>query len=743
MPGFPSKEKILDFIRSSDSEVGKREIARAFKLKGQDRIQLKKILRQLTDDGLIEKGHGKSLKDPSRLPPVTVIDIIDQDTDGELLGRPAQWDSKTPAPQIVLAPGEGSGRRGGTAIGIGARVLARLKKMPDETYEARIIKALGQSAHKILGVFRKGSTEREGRVKPVDRKTRYEIIVDRKDSRDAKPGELVTVEVKGGHKHGTKRGRVLEVLGDVSDQRSVSLIAIHTHGIPMGFSEDEEKQAQKAKQPALGRRTDLRDLPLVTIDPDDARDFDDAVCAEADPSESNPGGWIVHVAIADVAHFVRPHTPLDLGARKRGNSCYFPDRVVPMLPERLSNELCSLRPLEDRPSMVARMVFDHAGRKIAHTFLRGLMTSKARLTYTQAQRAIDGTPDDITAPLLDSSLKPLWAAYRALSHARDKRGPLDFDLPEHKIILSEDGQVERIGFRERLDAHRLIEEFMIQANVCAAETLEQKKAPFIYRVHDAPSDEKFVALRDFLGSLDIKMPANQVLKPEHFNGILEKAKGTPHEAMIGEVVLRSQSQAVYATDNLGHFGLNLRRYSHFTSPIRRYADLVVHRALIRYCDLGGDGLTQDEIETMTQTAESITTFERRAMAAERDSADRYVASYLADRVGAIFKGRVAGVTRFGLFIKLDETGADGIVPMKSLDDDFYHHDENGHALIGERNGGAYRLGQKVSVKLVEAAPLTGGLRFELLTAPDYSSRKTSKKRVRSLSSNKKYRRGRR
>lgn len=743
MPGFPSKEKIVDFIRSSDSEVGKREIARAFKLKGQDRIQLKKVLRELADDGLIEKGRGKSLKDPTRLPPVTVIDIVDQDTDGELLGRPAQWESEKRAPQIILAPGEGAGRRGGPAIGIGARVLARLKKMPDESYEARVIKTLGQSAHKVLGVVRKGPNPNEFRVKPVDRKTRYDILVDRRDLKNAAPGELVTVEVKGGRKHAAKRGRVLEVLGDVSDQRSVSLIAIHTHGIPMGFSDDEETQAKKAKPPALGRRTDLRHLPLITIDPDDARDFDDAVCAEPDPSDDNVGGWIVHVAIADVAHFVRTGTPLDVGARKRGNSCYFPDRVVPMLPERLSNELCSLRPLEDKPCMAIRMVFDQSGKKLGHKFLRGLMTSKARLTYTQAQSAVDGSPDETSAPLLDGTLNPLWAAYDALAQARDRRKPLDFDLPEHKIVLSDEGNVEKIGFRERLDAHRLIEEFMIQANVCAAETLEQKKAPFIYRVHDAPSDEKLNALKDFLASLDIKMPANQVLKPQHFNGILERAKGTPHEHMINEVVLRSQSQAVYDTENLGHFGLNLRRYSHFTSPIRRYADLVVHRALIRYCDLGGDGLTQDEIDTMSQTAELISTFERRAMAAERDSADRYVASFLADRVGAIFKGRIAGVTRFGLFIKLDETGADGIVPMKSLDDDFYHHDESAHALIGEHSGGAYRLGQNVSVKLMEAAPLTGGLRFEMLTAADYSSRKTSKKRVRSLSSNKKFRRGRR
>ena len=731
MSHFPKKKEVLEYIRSSPNKVGKREIARAFGLKGNDRVKLKALLRELAEEGHIKRGHKRKLHDADRLPPVSVIDIIDQDTDGELLGRPAQWESDAAPPLILLAPGEGTGKQGHPALGIGNRVLARLKYQKDGSYEARVIKRLGQSAHKILGVFRDGPEKGEARIKPVDRKTRYEISVSKKDSKNAQTGDLVTVEVSGRGGRGLKQGRVLEVLGNIDDHRSISLIAIHAHGIPVGFSEEEEAQAANAKPITLGARTDLREIPLVTIDPADARDFDDAVCALPDDDAANEGGWIVYVAIADVAQYVTSGSPLDEGARLRGNSCYFPDRVVPMLPETLSNNLCSLRPREDRPCMAVRMVFDKNGEKKSHKFLRGLMHSHARLSYEQAQAAIDGHTDDTTAPILKTILKPLWAAYKALSKARDRRGPLELEVPEHKIKLGDDGRISQIALRERIDAHKLIEEFMIQANVCAAETLEEKKSPLIYRVHDAPADDKLPPFKDFLHSLDLKLPKAQVLQPEHFNTILDRVHETPHEAMVNEVILRTQSQAVYATRNLGHFGLNLRRYAHFTSPIRRYADLIVHRALISALGFGKDGLTENDIQQMDATAEMISNFERRAMAAERDSSDRYVAAFLSERVGAIFKGRVSGVTRFGLFVSLSETGADGIVPMRSLQDDYYYHDETHHALIGEHHGGVYRLGQMVDVKLVEATPLTGGLRFELLTLPTYKAKTTrDKKRSR-------------
>jgi len=310
-------------------------------------------------------------------------------------------------------------------------------------------------------------------------------------------------------------------------------------------------------------------------------------------------------------------------------------------------------------------------------------------------------------------MRPLWDAYRTLTLAREERSPLDLDLPERRIVIGENGKIASIAFRERLESMRLIEEFMIMANVAAAETLEKARTPLIYRVHEEPSKEKLVAFADYLKTVDINFAKGQVLKPAIFNRILERAKDSANEEVLNEVVLRTQAQAVYAPDNLGHFGLNLARYAHFTSPIRRYADLVVHRALIRALNLGPDGLDDSQLARLKETADHISMTERRAMAAERDSIDRYVAAFMEDRVGAVFEGRVSGVTRFGLFVRLKDTGADGLVPMRALGAEFFRHDEKRHALVGERSRRAFKLGDKVAVRLAEATPLTGGLRFEL------------------------------
>jgi ribonuclease R len=508
---------------------------------------------------------------------------------------------------------------------------------------------------------------------------------------------------------------VTERLGNPAAQQATSLIAVHAHGIPDTFPEAVLAEADAAKGAELERREDLRQVPLVTIDPTDARDHDDAVFAEADPDPRNKGGWVVIVAIADVASYVRPGSALDKEARKRGNSVYFPDRVVPMLPERISNDLCSLREDEPRPCLAVRMVFDQAGRKLGHRFVRALMRSAASLTYEQAQAAIDGRTDAQTAPLLDTVLRPLWGAYASLAVARNERGPLDLDLPERKILLDGEGRVREVVSPPRLDAHRLIEEFMIAANVAAAETLEAKRSPLIYRVHDASSKEKLAALDDFLATIGLKLPKSGTLKPGHFNRILAETRGTPTAELVGEVILRSQAQAQYSAGNFGHFGLNLRRYAHFTSPIRRYADLVVHRALVRGLGLGKDGLTDPEIAELDEIAQAISATERRAMAAERETADRLIAAYLADRIGATFAARVSGLVRTGLFVRLAETGADGFVPASSIGREYFYHDEAHQALVGENTGLAYRLGDPVEVRLVEAIPSAGALRFEMLS----------------------------
>ncbi len=644
------------------------------------------------------------------LPPVLVAEVVERDADGDLFVRPANYDD---APLMRLAPDREESRGG--APGLGDRALVRLEKLESGEVQAKLIKTLGASVHRILGVVRKAKGE--ARIEPVDRRVKDQLILLTADAKDVREGDLVLVQPVGGQnrRFGPKPAKVLETVGREDEPRAASLIAIHSHSIPTGFSEAAEAEAEAAKPPTLKGREDLRAIPLVTIDPEDARDHDDAVYAQADDDKANPGGWIVWVAIADVAAYVRAGSALDREAWTKANSVYFPDRVEPMLPERLSAGLCSLREGEERASMAVRMVFGADGRKRGHRFVRGLMRSAAKLSYGEAQAAIDGAPGDKTGPLLEPVLKPLWAAYRTVCKAREARSPLDIDSPERRIVMDRGGEVVSIDKRERFDAHRLIEEFMIQANVCAAETLEQKKSPLIYRIHDAPSQEKLFNLGDFLSTIGLTWNKGEPPRTDRFNRLLGETREGPHAEVVNEVVLRTQMQAQYSPDNIGHFGLNLDRYAHFTSPIRRYADLIVHRALIRALKLGDDGLSDTEIARLEHTADHITAAERAAMAAERDATDRYVAAFLKDRVGAEFTGRITGVTRFGLFIRLSETGADGLVPVSSLGGEYFIHDDRAHALVGERTGRRFRLGARVEVRLKEATPITGGLLFEMLS----------------------------
>ena len=716
--GLPTREQILEFVSSSTTSIGKREIARAFNIKGADRIPLKQMLKAMAEDGLLEKRENKKLNRAGDLPPVSLLEITHRDTDGELVAKPLEWKSAATPPAIVISPDLRKKQDDEPPAGIGDRVLARLTKSADDeeiyAYEARIIRRIGKGADQILGLFR--STAEGGRIVPVDKRVRSEFEVTRDDMAEAKDGDLILAESLPGKRYGLARARVKEVFGKSSDPKSISLIAIHTHGIPDRFPDSVIEAAERTQAKGLEGRTDLRDVPLVTIDPVDARDHDDAVWATPDTDPKNEGGQIVIVAIADVAAYVLPGSAMDREARKRGNSTYFPDRVVPMLPERISNDLCSLREKEDRACLAVRMTFDKHGAKRSHEFIRGFMKSAARLTYKQMQEAIDGAPDDKTGPLLKPVLQPIWDAYKTLCIAREKRGPLDLDLPEYKAEIDPTGRIAAVHIAAKYESMKLIEEFMIQANVCAAETLQQKGRKLIFRIHDNPSREKLIALSDFLRTLEISFPKGQIAKPEAFNKILREVKDKEYDQMVSTIVLRSQAQAVYSPDNIGHFGLNLRNYAHFTSPIRRYADLIVHRALVSALTDGkaSDGQSDEEIGVMAEIAEHISTTERRSMVAERDSNDRFIAAFLEGRIGATFPGRISGVTRFGLFIKLDETGADGLVPIANLGNEFFHHDEGAHALVGERSGLTYRLGERVSVKLEEAVPVTGGLRFEMV-----------------------------
>ncbi|MGY3535245.1 ribonuclease R [Bradyrhizobium sp. USDA 4452] len=716
--GFPGRDAIVAFIRANPGKVGTREIAREFGLKNADRIELKRILRELADDGKIAK-RGRKIHEPAALPPTVLADVTGRDSDGELIATPAEWDSEDgTAPKIRIEMPRRP--KPGTTAGVGDRALLHVEVVTDDgdgtPYRGRVIKVIDHGRTRILGIFRR-NPDGGGRLIPVDKKQAgRELNIAKADSGGAEDGDLISVDLIRTRGFGLASARVKERLGSIASEKAISLIAINTHDIPQVFSSSALREAEEAKPATLQGREDWREVPLVTIDPPDAKDHDDAVHAEVDPDPNNRGGFIVHVAIADVAYYVRPGSALDRDALQRGNSVYFPDRVVPMLPERISNDLCSLVPGEPRGALAVRMVIGADGRKRSHTFHRVLMRSAAKLAYAQAQAAIDGRPDDVTGPLLDPILKPLWSAYELVKLARNERDPLDLDLPERKILLKPDGTVDRVIVPQRLDAHRLIEEFMILANVAAAEMLEKKALPLIYRVHDEPSQEKVHNLQEFLKTLDLPFTKQGALRPSQFNRVLAQVAGEDYEPLVNEVVLRSQAQAEYSAENYGHFGLNLRRYAHFTSPIRRYADLIVHRALIRALGLGEGALPADEsVETLAEIAAQISVTERHAMKAERETTDRLIAHFLADKVGASFQGRISGVTRAGLFVKLDDTGADGLIPIRTIGSEYFNYDETRHALIGTRSGTMYRLGDVVDVRLVEAAPVAGALRFELLS----------------------------
>ncbi|MET3925347.1 ribonuclease R [Devosia sp. 2618] len=727
---LPTREQLLEALAQQSDIKGKRDLAKVFGIRGDMRRPFKAMLAELEGEGVITRTR-KALRRTAALPLVTVLDIPSDADPDHLHAFPSQWNDEEGEKPRVLVLG---GRDARVVPAPGDRILARIDAGDAEVpfYTAKAMKILDKPRRGQIGIVR--MDEDGARLIPVDRKQK-EMRIPLGDLLTAAEGDLVEVEVKLSGRLMIPRAKVTAVIGNPMSEGAVSLIAIHNLEIPYTFPQSVIREAEEAREATLKGREDWRDVPLITIDPFDAKDHDDAVYAEPDKDAANEGGHIVTVAIADVAAYVRPGTPLDREAYLRGNSVYFPDRVVPMLPERISNELCSLKEGEPRAALAVRMVYGADGRKRSHSFHRILMRSAAKLSYQQAQEAVDGNPDDKTGPLLAPILKPLYAAYAVMAKARDQRGPLDLDLPERKIVLDDKGLVKDIRIPERLDAHRLIEEMMIAANVAAAETLEEKNTPLLYRVHDVPSSEKLQALRDFLGSLDISIKKSDAVRASDFNGILGQARKAGNIEQVSEMVLRSQAQAIYDNVNIGHFGLNLQRYAHFTSPIRRYADLIVHRALIRALGFGDDGLTENEAVKLQGIAQHISATERRAMMAERETSDRLLAQFLATKIGANFQGRISGVTRSGLFVRLLETGADGFIPASTLGEDYYRYTEDQQAMIGERTGEKFTLGDRVTVRLLEAAPVAGALRFELLSegtrGNPSSGRRSSKRPSRS------------
>lgn len=709
MAKLPSKSEILEFIRDNPDASSKRDIARAFGIKGAARIDLKAMLKNLAADGQVSKKK-RRYRDPDKLPPVSVLQVLAPDADGDLFAIPLEWQGTGIMPQILL-----SLRQSDPALGAGDRILARLTEVEDEDhqYTGRLIRRIGQNPNRIMGIFRK--TAEGGRIQPIDKGSEKEWQVPAGGTLDAKDGELVEAEHSGPKgRMGLPKARIVDRLGDPSAPKAVSLIAIHQHGIPDDFPDDVVADADKAKPAPHGNRTDLTHLPLITIDPADARDHDDACCALPDEDPANAGGFILWVAIADVAHYVTPGSALDREARHRGNSTYFPDRVVPMLPDRLSGDLCSLHEGVERPCVAVEMTINAQGEKLRQTFHRGFMVSPASLSYEEAQDAMNGSPTKRAAPLVEPVLKPLFAAYEALQKARNARQPLELDLPERQIVLGDDGTVTSVAFKDRLDAHRLIEEFMVLANVAAAETLLEKRQALLFRVHEEPDPSKLDALRSVAKSAGHSLPKGQVLKTAQLNRLLRDSAGSVEAELISMSTLRSMQQAYYSPKNFGHFGLALANYAHFTSPIRRYSDLIVHRALVTAHGWGADGLTEQDVDVLEQTANHISDTERRSMTAERDTTDRYLSSFLAERVGHEFTGRVAGIAKFGIFVKLDETGAEGLVPIREIGNEYFHFDRDTGTLQGDKTGQIIRAGLPAKVKLAEAVPITGGLVFELL-----------------------------
>ncbi|HZG07897.1 MAG TPA: RNB domain-containing ribonuclease [Allosphingosinicella sp.] len=776
--GLPSRQQILDFIASSDAPAGKRELARAFGLGGADKQALKILLQDMADEGLIEGSPGRAFHQAGGVPKVTVLRIVDADESGTIWGAPERWESDMPEPRIRVLERKG---KGGSALGVGDRVLARTEQRGNG-WAAHPMKKLAKGSELLLGVV-----HQEGEtfwLRPVEKKERRELPIS--DMGKAQAGDLVLAEKAGRPPRLT--ARVSEILGDPFAPRSFSLIAIHKHGIPHEFPDHVLEEAERVAEQKLGEREDLTHIPIVAIDPADARDHDDAVWAARDDDPANAGGWKALVAIADVSFYVRPGSALDKEARKRGNSVYFPDRVVPMLPETLSAHVCSLKESEDRAALVCHLQVTKAGELKSWRFTRARVRIAANIAYEDAQAAIDaldpplegegdhaqhgggasgtGSAGDepppplagasgpppragedqepvelasspcampeiepagpLVAPeLVESTLKPLWACWTAMYAARQKRAPLDLDLPERRVVLDEKGRIMSVAPRERLDAHKLIEDYMIAANVAAAKALEAKKAPVMYRDHEPPSREKLVALKDYLKTFEIEFALGQVVRPATFNRIIELVGEADFKPQIMEQILRSQTQAYYGPGNHGHFGLALGSYAHFTSPIRRYADLIVHRSLVRAYGLGPDaresGLSDTEAEAMEVTGELISQLERRAMEAERETLDRYVAAYLSERVGELVDCRITGVQPFGFFATVEGLGGDGLVPVSTLGSEYFRYDEASHTLVGEDSDTAFASGQRLKLRLVEANPVSGGLRFELPdAAPGYA-----------------------
>jgi len=596
--------------------------------------------------------------------------------------------------------------------------------------EAAIIEVLEHNTWHLVG--RLYSERGIYSVVPDSKHIVHEFIVAPEDLSGAREGQIVVVEIiEQPTRHRQPTGRIIEVLGDHMAPGLEIEVAIRSHDLPNFWPEEVEQEiaglGREVPEEAKAGRIDLRKLPLVTIDGEDARDFDDAVYCEATPK-----GWKLYVAIADVSHYVRPSTALDREAQRRGTSVYFPERVIPMLPEVLSNGLCSINPEEDRLCMVCEMLLNSAGKVTRSKFYPAVMRSHARLTYNEVAKIL--VDKDKAARKKRSALLPhleeLYKVYQLLHEAREERGAMDFDTQESKIVFGEDRKIENIVPVSRNDAHRLIEECMLAANTCAARFLAKSKVPHLLRIHDGPSLEKLTDLRSFLGEVGLSLAGGDKPEPKHYFQLLEKIAGRPDEHLIQTVLLRSLSQAVYSPEKKGHFGLALESYTHFTSPIRRYPDLLVHRGIKYALEGRAPEAFGYSASDMVLFGEHCSAAERRADEATRDVVSWLKCEYMQSKLGEEFDGVISAVTSFGFFVELTDIFVEGLVHISNLDKDYFHYDPIGHRLVGERSGVTYRLGDKVRVLVARVDLDERKMDFELLKAVPKAKEGTARKRRR-------------
>jgi ribonuclease R len=687
---IPSREFILEILKQNNRPLTRRNISKLLGIKGEEQTEaLRRRLRAMERDGQLLRNRKNAYGIVSKMNLIT----------GRVIGHPDGYG--------FLSPEEGGedlflSQRDMQVVLHGDRAVARVTG----------IDRRGRKEGAIVDVLQRGNQRIVGRILvdagiyyliPTNRRISQDILIPPQGLLDAEDGQIVEIEItEQPNRHRSPLGKVVTVLGDHLAPGMEIDIALRDFELPHTWSIDAIKQAEslgdKIPESAIEGRLDLRELPLVTIDGEDARDFDDAVYAE----QLKSGSWRLWVAIADVSSYVEPSSPLDNDAQERGTSVYFPSQVIPMLPEALSNGLCSLNPAVDRLCMVCEMVINSEGETESYQFHQAVMNSKARLTYTDVADMLVDNNDKLReqhAAVLPG-LETMYDLFKVMLNARGHRGAIDFEMTETQFIFDDNRKIKSIEPSERNDAHRLIEEFMVAANVSAAKFLLQNKLPALYRVHETPSDEKLSNLREFLGELGLMLGGGDEPQPSHYASLLDNARKRPDGHLLQTVMLRSLKQAIYTPDNVGHFGLALDAYAHFTSPIRRYPDLLVHRAIKHLISGNKKANWRYSNEEMVQLGDHCSMTSRRADEATRDVSDWLKCEFMQDRVGEVYQGNISGVTGFGLFIELSEIYIEGLVHVTSLNNDYYQFDATGHRLTGERSRKVYRLGDKVNVKVV-------------------------------------------